>query len=64
MKCKICKKDTLNKSKLCPGCNTERLAAASYERTWQGTGLTYTNAEKYSEDNWIKAYKRYLKENK
>lgn len=57
MKCALCKNLRLKSCKLCSDCNEERLHAASCERTMLGTGLTYSNSEKYSDDNWIKAVK-------
>jgi len=55
MKCPICNNKAEPDSLLCKKCDNDRLAAASYARIAAGTGLTYTNAQAYSEENWIAA---------
>ena len=61
MNCILCSRKS--KDKLCLECNKERMLAASMERLWQNTGLTYSNAEKYSIENWIKNEKGRKEEN-
>ena len=54
MKCVLCSKRAEPKSKLCSPCHQKRMLAASCARIWMGTGLTHSNVEAYSEENWIK----------
>lgn len=53
MKCELCEKDVAGKGLLCPDCDWERLAAASAARLFSGSGLTHSNANEYSQKNWI-----------
>lgn len=53
MKCKLCENDAVRGGLLCGDCDQERLAAASAARLLSGTGLTYSNADEYSQENWI-----------
>lgn len=39
---------------LCGPCNAQRLAEASADRILRGEGLTYSNSERFSEENWIR----------
>lgn len=54
MKCELCDQEAVTNSRLCLACHFHRLSAASTARIMAGTGLTYSNAEEYSEENWIK----------
>ena len=58
--CELCSHQAQGDSRLCRDCNDARLEAASHARTIAGTGLTWSNAEAYSEENWIKASRREL----
>lgn len=56
--CRVCNRfleTTRENNLLCEQCDNERLSAASCARIMAGTGLTYSNSEQYSEENWIKA---------
>lgn len=53
MKCVLCKNRAEENSKLCGVCNNARMVAASCDRILNQEGLTYSNVEKYSEENWI-----------
>lgn len=55
MKCKLCHNEIEKNSKLCANCNNNRMLNASCDRIFAGTGLTFSNVEKYSEANFIKA---------
>lgn len=44
-------------SLLCADCHRARMEAASLDRIARGEGLTYSNSERFSEENWIKANK-------
>ena len=55
MSCVLCSKPSIDGRKLCDSCENERLAAASAARVFSGSGLTWSNAEEYSEANWIRA---------
>ncbi len=53
-KCAICIQPPEPHSKLCSACNQNRLGAASQARIMGRTGLTRSNVEAFSEENWIK----------
>ena len=55
--CAICKGEPEENSRLCRVCNNDRMCAASMDRIFNRTGLNYSNAIKYSEENYIKSYK-------
>jgi hypothetical protein len=57
-KCALCDLPNEPHRKLCEVCNTDRLRAASGARIFAGNGLTWSNAEEYSEDNWIRTRAR------
>lgn len=39
--------------RLCANCNNDRLVAASAARIRSSSGLTWSNVEEFSEENWI-----------
>jgi hypothetical protein len=53
-KCRLCDEEAQKNSKLCFAHDRARLLSASLERIAWSEGLTYDNAENYSEDNYIK----------
>lgn len=53
MKCALCSSEASEGRKLCEECTEVRLMAASADRILRGTGLTYSNAERFKEDRWI-----------
>jgi hypothetical protein len=57
MTCALCPQQARAGSKLCSGCDDARLAAASADRIARGTGLTRSNMQRFSEENWIAACK-------
>ena len=54
MKCKLCDNKAQKDSQLCAECNNSRMLNASLDRIWNRTGLTLSNAKRYSEKNWIR----------
>lgn len=58
-KCEICHNEAIDNSRLCANCNNERLRAASLDRIWSGRGLNFENAEKFSEESWIRGAKEH-----
>ena len=57
-KCELCTDSAEENSRLCGTCNNARMLSASCDRIFNRTGLTYSNAEKYSEENWIEYHQR------
>jgi hypothetical protein len=60
MKCELCGnplETSRQNDRLCEKCDNARLMAASAARIWEGTGLTYSNSEKFSTENWIKMHR-------
>jgi hypothetical protein len=56
--CACCGRKPMQDRKLCRRCEGDRLSSASFDRILSGRGLNYENAEKYSENNWIKSAKQ------
>ena len=53
MLCKACNKKQATKGILCDECEDNRMLSASCDRIFRGTGLTWSNVERYSQENWI-----------
>lgn len=53
MNCACCKR-LASRGKLCDACDGSRLLAASSDRCIRGETLTYSNAERFSQENWIR----------
>ena len=61
MKCALCIEQAEKESELCSACNNARMLSASCDRIFNRTGVTFSNAEKYSEENWIEYHQREIK---
>ena len=64
MMCVLCENQADENSKLCGVCNNARMLSASCDRIFNRTGITISNIEKYSEENWIEYHLELDKEKK
>jgi len=57
MKCELCENTAEEGRLLCEEHFMARMAAASMDRIMRGEGLTYSNANRFSEKNYIEMMK-------